>query len=383
MLVANRAQCRGDQRLRLAALENRAAVRSRQDADLTLDVANIVGPAAVRALARFQNHVRHYLPLDLMHDAPCFAAIEFGAFGVLRSDVIQDFRVQIRDGLVAFLLPDDLLPFAELLEAAILQQAAQLFVSGRRFPGHRLAGFFSQLALHLAGDADRFMSQLDRFENVLLADLAPAKLDHVHLVGMAAEHEFHVAVFQLRDRRVDHQLPIDPPDAHRADRLANGHPADGQRRRRPDHAQQIGIVLLIVRQHHGLDQDFVLEIFVEQRPNRPIDHPHGQDFFVRRAAFTLEEAAGNLARRVRLLAIIDRQWKEINTGPRRARDHAHKNRRLAILQPHGTGRLPRNPAGLHRHHPACNFSFNFHMCHNFEPTFFLLTTFQHVITFQH
>src|SRR5204863_284266 len=48
-----------------------------------------------------------------------------------------------------------------------------------------------------------------------------------------------------------------------------------------------------------------------QRPDRAVDHPRRQDRPLGRAALTLEEAAGDLAGRVRALLDIDREREEI------------------------------------------------------------------------
>src|SRR5213593_2525078 len=54
----------------------------------------------------------------------------------------------------------------------------------------------------------------------------------------------------------------------------------------------------------------VLEPFREQRPPRAVDHPRGENLLVLGPALPLQEAAGDLARRVGFLAVFDGQGEE-------------------------------------------------------------------------
>ncbi len=53
------------------------------------------------------------------------------------------------------------------------------------------------------------------------------------------------------------------------------------------------------------DLRFVQEPFGEQRPDRPVDQPAGEDFLFRRAPLALDKAARNLAGGVSVFAVID------------------------------------------------------------------------------
>ena len=78
-------------------------------------------------------------------------------------------------------------------------------------------------------------------------------------------------------------------------------------------------------QHEALDLDFVEEPLGELRPDGPVHEPGGEDLLGGRAAFPLEESAGEFARRGHALAIVAGQREEITA-------------RLAA------GRWPRPPA---------------------------------------
>ena len=78
----------------------------------------------------------------------------------------------------------------------------------------------------------------------------------------------------------------------------------------PAMASEFGILLGIRRKHHGDDLRFVQEPFGEQRPDRPVDQPAGENFFFRGTPLAFDEAARNLAGGVSVFAIIDGERKE-------------------------------------------------------------------------
>jgi len=123
--------------------------------------------------------------------------------------------------------------------------------------------------------------------------------DHHHAFGGAGDDEIELEVFHLIGGRVDDVLAILVADA-RCCRLGqqNGAPEMHEGGGSGDHADDIRIVLLIVRQHGHGDLHFVLEAFGEQRADRAVDQARGQRLLLGRAAFALEVAAGNAASRV-------------------------------------------------------------------------------------
>ena len=59
------------------------------------------------------------------------------------------------------------------------------------------------------------------------------------------------------------------------------------------------------------DLHFVEEALGEQRADRAVDQARGQRLLLGRAAFALEEAAGDAARGVGLLDVVDREREEV------------------------------------------------------------------------
>src|SRR6185437_557254 len=147
--------------------------------------------------------------------------------------------------------------------------------------------------------------------------------------------------------RVEDVLAVDIADARAADRAEERNTRDGERRRRTDQRDHVGIVLEIVAQHGADDLRLVEKARGEKRPDRAIDEARGQHLFLGRAPFALEEAARNLAGGEGLFLIVDRERKEFL--PRLLLligDSGAEHRGFAVCRHHGAIGLPRDFAGL-------------------------------------
>src|SRR3546814_8379641 len=105
-----------------------------------------------------------------------------------------------------------------------------------------------------------------------------------------------------------------------ADRAHERNARDGERGRRADHGDDVRIVLEVMRQHGGDDLGLVAEAVGEQRADRAVDQTRGQRLLLARPAFTLEEAAGDLAGRERLFLVVHGQREKIDAGLRRSEE---------------------------------------------------------------
>ena len=97
------------------------------------------------------------------------------------------------------------------------------------------------------------------------------------------------------------------------------HPRQQQRRRGADHRRHVGIVRAVGRDRARLDLHLVAIPLGKERPDRPVDQPRGEDFLGGRPPLALDEAAGELARGIGLLAVVDGQREEIEPFAARAR----------------------------------------------------------------
>ncbi len=145
----------------------------------------------------------------------------------------------------------------------------------------------------------------------LLGQLLGFRLDHQHRGLRAGDDQVHLRLGHLRLGRVQHVLAADVADARRADRAVERDAGDRQRRARADQRRDVGGDLGVERQHVDDDLHLVVEAFGEERPQRPVDQARGQRLELARAAFTLEEAARDLAGGVGLLDVVDGQREEV------------------------------------------------------------------------
>ena len=67
----------------------------------------------------------------------------------------------------------------------------------------------------------------------------------------------------------------------------------------------------------------------EERADRPVDQPRGEDFLGRRPTLALDEAAGKLARGIGLLAVVDGQREEVEAFPARGGDDGDQRHGVA------------------------------------------------------
>ena len=230
------------------------------------------------------------------------------------------FTLSSRPSVTAGLLPRQLLHLGRQLEELVLV-ADQLLDAGVR--------------------------DGDRLDDVLLAHLEGAALDHEDRVGRAGDDELHVAVLELLEGRVEHPVALHAADADAGDGAGEGRLAGVQRVRRRDHRQHVGVVLLVGRDDVAEHLHFVLEALGEQRADGAVDDPAAQDLAVARPAFALDEAARNLAGGVGLLLVLDRQREERERALVVAHRDGREDHRVTVGD-RGRSRRPAWPCGRSR-----------------------------------
>jgi hypothetical protein len=160
---------------------------------------------------------------------------------------------------------------------------------------------------------------------------------------------------ELLEGGIDDPLVFHPADPHAGDRPIPGDRRQRQSRGCPQHAQNVRIVLLVRRDHEAGDLRLVTVVVGEQGPERSIDLPGRHRFLVAGPRLPLDEAAGELPRRVRLLPVLDGERKERKVAALPFRDRCHQHRGITELDVDRRVRLPGHPAGLHDEFPAGEF----------------------------
>jgi hypothetical protein len=148
--------------------------------------------------------------------------------------------------------------------------------------------------------------------------------------------------------RVQHVFAVDVAHARGADRARERDAGDGQRGARGDQRGDVGVDFGVQRHHVHDDLHFVEEAFGEQRAARAVDQARRQRLELARAAFTLEEAARDLAGGVGLLDVVDGQREEVlaRLGFALGDDGGQHHGAFDVDQ-HGAGRLAGDLAGFH------------------------------------
>ena len=335
LLVLARAECGHDQRLRLAAREQRRAVRARQHAGLGDDRPHGLHVAPVDAQAVVENVPAHDLGLQIVEG---FVDLLLGELRLraLRRERREDLVLDSVHRRVALLLDGDLIGLAQLLLADLGDRLGdRLFVRGHEV-ARLLGGALGEANDRVDHRLETAMSGHHRLEHRLLGELLGLRLDHEHRVRRAGDDEVERRILHLLDRRIELQRPIDETDARPADGTHEGDARKRQRGGGGDHREDVGIILEIVREH-GQDDLRVVPVAVdEERPDRSVDQPRDQGLALRRTALALEISAGNAARGEGLLLIVDGEREEILAGlGRLGRDHGGENGGLAPGREHG------------------------------------------------
>src|SRR6185312_11982866 len=138
-----------------------------------------------------------------------------------------------------------------------------------------------------------------------------AALDHHDGLLGAGDDDVEVAVLQVGDGGVGDELALAAADADADDRAVPGDVGDVERGAGAGEGEDVGLVLLVAREDGRDDLRVLLEAVGEQRAEGPIHDPAGEDLLVALAGLALEEAAGDLAGRVRLLDELAGEGEEV------------------------------------------------------------------------
>ena len=149
-------------------------------------------------------------------------------------------------------------------------------------------------------------------EHDVFVEFLGFRFHHQHGVGGAGDDEVELGFDHLVERRVEHVFVIDEADAGGADRTLERGAGNGQCRGGGNQRQNVGIVLHVMRQHGDDDLGLVAPAVDEQRTDRTVDQAGDQRFLLGRPALALEVAAGNAARGVGLLDVVDGQRQEVD-----------------------------------------------------------------------
>jgi hypothetical protein len=289
LLFVGRGQGGDGQRLGLATGENGGAVDARQRADFPVQRPQVADCPAIGTDALVHDGDAERLLLQVFKR---LLDIKIGGFRRAGLDGGLDFVAEGADLSGPF-------GFVRSVDRA-LDPVAGDFVGD--FKEVFLGEDRGEFAFRLAGEADEFLLGGDEFDDRLLGEMEG--LDEFLLgkfVGLALDHddvglvadvdEVEVAVFAFGVGRVDNELAIHAADAHGADGAGKGNIGDAEGGGRAVHGEDVRIILAIRAEEDGDDLGVVEIAFWEQRPERAVGHPAGEDFLFGGAAFAFEVTA--------------------------------------------------------------------------------------------
>ena len=331
LLVLAGAERGDDDRLRLAAGEQRRAVGARQEAGLNDDRAHGDEVAAIDALAGVEDVPAHDLGFEILEHAGDRLHRALGIVLAVREEVLHRLLLHGGDGILALGLARDRIRLAQVL----LDDAEHLFLDRRSVRQREVTRLLGSLLGELDDGLDHRLevpvAEHHGAEHDFFRQLVGFRLDHQHGVLGAGDDEVELALLHLVDGRVEHVLVVGEADARAADRAHEGGAGQRERGRRADHGDDVGIVLLVVRQHGDDHLGVAAPAVGEQRTDRTVDQPRGQRVLLGRTALALEVAAGDAAGRVVLFRVVDGERQEVDAGLRRlGGDHGGDDGGLAV-----------------------------------------------------
>ena len=329
-LLLQRAQ-RGDrERLRLAALEERRAVAARQQPGLDVDVADLVGAAAVRAQLAHGDALADRVLLELgerlARRRACGRRSPRTRGRRRSARAPRPRRPSWRPGGRACPGPT----WPRRPSGRTPRRSRRTGPRRPRGPRSRPSACRRPRAAR-AGPAQSFLisrvRDVERVEDLGLGHLVGARLDHEDGLLGAGDDEVEVAAAlgQVGLARVDDEVAVDLADAHRADGRRQRDRRDHQRRGGAVHREDVVGVDVVHRERDADQLRLVAPVLGEQRAQRAVDHARGERRLGARAALALEERAGDLARGVHALLDVDREGQEVRVAEvahgRGAEDH--------------------------------------------------------------
>ena len=348
--VVGRAERHGDERLRLAAREERRAVRAREDAGLDRDRADLVEGAAVEALPLLDDR----LARERLDELGQGALRELARLRLVLGDQLDAVLLDFLDLRVRLDLPD----VGEGLHHRALPLLAD---GGGEVRGDRRGRLERRLddvaARGHRGDRlddlpDLLVALQDGLEHHGLGDFLRARLDHRDGVVRADDDEVELGLLALLRGRVEDEAVADLPDADGAEHVLEGDRVDRERGGGAVDREDVGVVLAVGREDEAHDLGLVVEALGEERAERPVDHPAGEDFLLGGAPLALEEAAGDPARRVRVFLVLDGEGKEVDVLRFLRVAGGHEDHGVAALHDGGAVGLLGDLAGLDRERTA-------------------------------
>ena len=325
--------------LGLTALEQARTMNAGQVARLDVEGADLVGFAAVGALARLDDHAAHRVLLERLQR--CSDISRPGRALFLGELLGEDARFEVVDLAHARLLVGVLKSCRHLVEEGV-----HALVDGRigamDAPLLGLDGtLVDETLLRLAELGDGGLAEGHRRKHVLFGDFLATGLDHADVLGGAGDDQIEIGVLGLFVSGVADEITrgFVAADAHARNRTLERRGSDGERSGCAGNADGVDGIYLVGNKRGGNDVHLVLKAVDEAGTNRAVDHAGGKRALLGGTRLALQVAARDTADGVHLFDVVDGQREEVVIFLFLRNDCGDKHGSVALRAQHGARRL--------------------------------------------
>ena len=302
--------CEGD-RLGFAAGEEGGAVDAREDVDFRGERADFVETATVAALLLVEDGDPEGLFLEVVEG---LADFEAACVRVLGEDGGFDLVLEFADGLGAG-------GFARGVDGGLDAGAGDVVGDFEEFGASveefefadRFTAFGAEFLLGGDEGLDGGVAEVEGLDEFLVRDFEGVAFDHDDLVFRADVDEIDIAVEALGVSWVGDELAVDATDADGAEGFGHREVREEDGGGSAVHGEDVGVVFSVSGEEERDDLGVVEVAFGEERAQRAVRHPAGEDFFFGGAAFAFEVAAWEAACGGGFFFVFDAEREEVLT----------------------------------------------------------------------
>src|SRR5712664_1939206 len=352
------AKSESGERLGFAARKERGAVNTREQADFASDLADFVEGAAIGTAALVENVVTEDVLAEAFKSALGESALLVHLLLGLFRDSLEDLFLESVDEVVAFLLRMLLGVYrvVETVTVFFLEVLVNTFVEGE---GRNDEFLGLELRVKFLDGGDDFLdlrvAELESVRDGFFRNFEGAGFHHDDGFFCAGDDDIHQAFLLVGDGGVDHQLAVEQSDADAGNGLLKRKVRAIRRSRGAGYGNDVGVVLAVRREHHGDNLGFIAPGFGEERAHRAVNQPGSENFFLRGAAFALEETAGNFSGGVGVFAVVHRERNKIAVIHRRGHASGGEDDRVPVARGNSAVGLLCDFSGFEDERPSSDF----------------------------
>ena len=328
LLIANRSQSRDRQYLGLSAGKEPGSMGSRQEPHLAAHGTNFLHAAPIGTNLLMGDHAADNFLLHFMKDIGNLLI----CLRIVHEELLHGLRLDICNMGIAVQLVGIARRRIQFCLGKLTDGLLQLLGNGKEFHFPLLlAANRLYLLLELNDFLDFLMAEQDGIEDDILRQLIGTGFHHHDSIMGTRHRKVQRGLLPLFLRGIDDKSIIHTSHTH----TGNG-PHEGDIRYRQgaggaNHRRQFRRIVLLHGEHRGNNLHIIPETLGKQRANRAVNETGAENSITGGTSLPLDESAGNLAGRIHLFLIINRQREEIDPFPGFCGSRGrHQHHRIAI-----------------------------------------------------